>query len=268
MSVAVMLRDDNVAKIRHLFATEHLELLIDAIAAGTSPAQVWCDDLASPRCALVWDGAHNVYLVGAVDRPDQWRRLFDVEVAPVARGTLKLHVSEAATSSVFGGDALPRRERVLYRGGRGVDASRLENLPTGFEISSINERFADLAALRNAADVIAEIESCWTTLAAFQQRGFGFCAHDAEQIVCWCTAEYVSASRCGIGIETVATHRGQGFATRTATAFAQDCLARRVVPYWDAWTSNLPSVAVAQKLGFRVAETYTVLVVDAADLRP
>lgn len=54
------------------------------------------------------------------------------------------------------------------------------------------------------------------------------------------------------------THRGHGFATLTASAFAGHCAERGVIPHWDAWSDNLPSVAVAEKLGFRKIETYSV----------
>lgn len=67
----ISLPHGDVTRIRHLFAAEHLALVIDAVIAGNSPARVWADDPAAPQTAMVWDGAHSLYLAGAVDHQRQ-----------------------------------------------------------------------------------------------------------------------------------------------------------------------------------------------------
>jgi RimJ/RimL family protein N-acetyltransferase len=247
-----------------LFDSEHLALVVDAVIAGNSPAQVWADDSAAPRAALVWDRTHSVYLVGAVDRPHEWRNLFERQIMPAIGGVLRAHVAGVDAETVFAGYPLQRRERVFYRGARPAIIDWRQPLPAGFRISEINDRFAELGTLHTIGDVIEEIESFWRSVADFHRSGFGFAAHDDETIVCWCTAEYVSDGRCGIGIETVAPYRGRGFATLTASAFVEHA----VTPHWDAWTSNLSSVAVAVKVGFDKVETYSILVGNFADIEP
>ena len=64
--------------------------------------------------------------------------------------------------------------------------------------------------------------------------------------------------KLGIGIETLPAYQGRGFATLTATAFLQYGCARGLTPYWDAFTSNAPSLAVAEKVGFVKAADYSV----------
>ncbi|MFD7159840.1 GNAT family N-acetyltransferase [Kribbella sp. NPDC059898] len=135
-------------------------------------------------------------------------------------------------------------------------------LPAGFHISAIDDRFSELSNLSNWSEVVAEIESCWRSVREFRRTGFGFVTHDAETVVCWCTAESVSDRKCGIGIETVAPYRDRGFATQTAARFLEQCAERGLVPFWDAWRANLPSVAVANKLGLQEAETYSVHVCE------
>jgi len=76
--------------------------------------------------------------------------------------------------------------------------------------------------------------------------------------VCWCTAEYVSDRKLGIGIETLPAYQGRGFATLTAAAFVQLCCARGLMPHWDAFQSNAPSLAVARKVGFEPVAEYAV----------
>ena len=262
----VLVRD--VARVRHLFGAEHLGFVLDAIIAGNSPAHVWADDLAMPRTALVWDGAHSLYLAGAVDQPEVWRELFDREVASAQPDFLKAYVTDAAAGTVFTGWPLERRERVLYRGTRAAIAGWAERVPAGFHISAIDHQFTALRALANFAAVVEEIASCWKSVDDFRRSGFGFVAHDAETIVSWCTAEYVSDRQCGTGVETVSTYGGRGFATLTASAFLDHCLEHGLTAHWDAWTSNLASVAVAEKVGFRKVGTYSIFVAAAPGPRP
>lgn len=146
--------------MRHLFAGEHLEFVLNAMIAGNTPARMWTDDPAAPGTALIWDGVHSVYLAGTIDRPELWRRLFDREIASAAPGLLKLYVPEAAIGTVFAGHPLRRRERVLYRAGRPAFTDRPRRMPAEFSVSPIHERFAELRPLANFSAVVEEIESC------------------------------------------------------------------------------------------------------------
>jgi RimJ/RimL family protein N-acetyltransferase len=88
-----------------------------------------------------------------------------------------------------------------------------------------------------------------------------------RQIVCWCTAEYVSCGWCGIGIETIQAYQRRGLATATATAFLAHCAAHGIQPHWDCWANNVPSVRVAEKVGFALVEEYEVHCGRIEDLR-
>jgi hypothetical protein len=262
----ISLPSSDAHRIRRLFGAEHLTFVIEAIIAGHSPARIWVDDRAGPETALIWDGAHCVYLAGPADASDWWEATFLREIAPAAPSLIKLYAGEALSKPArLPGFTFQRRDRVLYRldrPARRVDASRLDwpALPAGFTITEIGAGFDELGALENFAGVESEIGSCWNSIADFRKTGFGFCVHDSESIACWCTAEYVSAGQCGIGIETVAGSRRRGFATAATQAFATHCAASRITPHWDAWADNFPSVAVAEKTGFRKIESYSILV--------
>ena len=247
-------------RIRHLFEAEHLALVIDAMAVGNSPATAWVDSRARPQAAAIWDGAHSLYIEGAADRAGEFSAAISRHVARARPGLVKVYASEAAAGAALRGRPLDRRERVFYRAGERQIPCRSSRLPAGLRISSIGDEFRLLSALGNFDDVEAEIESCWPSLDDFRRAGFGFCAHDGEAVVCWCTAEYVSVGRCGIGIETVPAYRGRGVATLTASVFVEHCAARAITPHWDSWSGNAPSVAVAEKIGFRKLETYSVFV--------
>src|SRR5262249_18802003 len=162
----------------------------------------------------------------------------------------KADVPDAVATTVLPGRRLDRRPRRFYRApdlSGGPAPSTAETTPD-LRISEINQCFGRLVGLANIADVVAEIEYMWPSLDAFHDGGFGFVAHDASTTAAWCTAEYVSPGRCGIGIETVAAFRRRGIATATARAFLAHCTTLGLTAHWDAWASNQPSIAVAERI--------------------
>ena len=156
----IVLPHRDIRRIRHLVGGQHLSLVIDAVIAGNSPARVWADDRAEPRTAMVWDGAHWIYLVGASDHHEACREVFERDIAPAGRGIFMLYATEAAARTVVADFPLDRRERVFYRGERpAVNAWQLR-MPAGFRVSAIRDHLPELAMLSNFAAVTAEIGSC------------------------------------------------------------------------------------------------------------
>lgn len=256
-------------KARGLFEGPHLRLVIDAVSAGNSPGRVWVDDRAYPRTALMWDDAHCWYLAGATENAatiGELARLFAESLAPEAAArdarVFKVYYTapagERAIGEIFGNAALRKLERVFYTFERPQVPGWNERIPPGFNMRPIDAGMLRETTLKNLPDLRAEIESCWNSVGDFLENGFGYCLLHGDEIVCRCTAEYVSAGKCGIGIETAEGYRERGFATLTAAAFVEHCVARGVTAHWDAWKANLPSIAVAEKVGFRKTVEYAV----------
>ena len=100
----------------------------------------------------------------------------------------------------------------------------------------------------------------WPSFETFLDRGFGFTMLDGTSVVCWCTAEYVSEGKCGIGIETIEAYQRRGIATVVTGEFVRHALASGVNPHWDCWASNTPSVRVAEKMGFADMHDYKIAI--------
>ncbi|HET7015357.1 MAG TPA: GNAT family N-acetyltransferase [Streptosporangiaceae bacterium] len=258
----ISLPNSDAHRIRQLFGAEHLSFVIEAMITGHSPARIWVDD-PDPTTALIWDGAHCVYVAGPADKGGQWQEVFRHQIARSAPSLIKLYLGEAAACDPtlrLPGYTLKQRERVLYRLDQPAKRIAPPPLPTGFTITEIGAGFDELGALDHFDEVEGEIGSCWNSIEDFRRAGFGFCVHDRRSIACWCTAEYVSTGQCGIGIETVPQCRRRGFATAATHAFLTHCAAHQITPHWDAWSDNTPSIAVAENTGFRKIETYSILV--------
>ena len=265
----IRLERQEYQKVRPLAGQPHLSLALDAVAEGNSPAMVWVDDRVQPSAAYLWDKAHCHFLVGDASTPaftQAVRELVRQEIAPqmLAQGKafLKVHYSSADWEEQIGAmyetAELVRRERLFYALDHLAKPDWRTGVPSGFSVRQIDagllatDRLQGIEILRN------EIETGWYSAEDFLHTGFGFCLLRKNEIVTWCTAEYVSDGRCGIGIETAVEHMRRGFASVTASAFVEHAAAQGITPHWDSWKANLPSVAVAKKVGFRRISEYAV----------
>jgi RimJ/RimL family protein N-acetyltransferase len=264
-----LLRSTDYADVRALFHGTYLKLVIDSVIAGNSVGSLWVDAPAQPQSALLWDNGACFYLVGRADNPTfngRLAQLFSTDLAPRARArgidVLRILYSSAEWEShldvVFPTLPLTRRPRVVYSLGGLKFPDWRSKLPTGFQIRPIDQILLADATLGNLPDLTQKIKNYWSSQTHFLQQGFGFCLVGDGQIICRCTAEYVSLGKCAIGIATAAPYRQQGFATLTASAFIESCLVRQIVPYWDAWQRNTASAATAEKIGLRKVQDYTI----------
>ena len=264
-----LLKPNEIARIRPLTQHPHLALVIDAIVAGNSPAKVWVDDRAQPGSAYLWDRAHCHFLLGDFGKPafiQSVRDLVRQEIAPEVlaqgRAFLKVHYSSAdwedQISTVFDAAELVRRERVFYALDRLAKPDWRASVPSGFSVQQIDVDLLATDRLRGIEILRTEIQTGWHSVEDFLHTGFGYCLLRENEIVTWCTAEYVSAGKCGIGIETAVEHMRRGFGTITASAFVEHAASKGITPHWDSWKMNLPSVAVAHKVGFRLISEYAV----------
>ena len=100
----------------------------------------------------------------------------------------------------------------------------------------------------------------WRSEKQFNTHGFGSIAVLGNAIICFCTAEYVGRTRCGIGIATDDRYQRQGVATAVTAHFVREARARGLTPCWECDATNTASVRVVEKAGFvwQVDETYWI----------
>jgi RimJ/RimL family protein N-acetyltransferase len=105
----------------------------------------------------------------------------------------------------------------------------------------------------------------WRSATAFERDERGFCLVRGDELVGWCASEYTCQPKpkgpraCELGIYTCEGYRRRGFATLTAAATVERCLAEGITHIgWHCWASNLGSAATARKVGFELAADYPV----------
>jgi RimJ/RimL family protein N-acetyltransferase len=176
---------------------------------------------------------------------------------------LKIYAADAQweqTAAMLLQPLHPRlRQRSLYTLKLPTKEAKARELPQGFRVQPIDHNLLYQQTLTYHSQVLEEIESCWTSVEQFGREGFGFWViTERNEVVCWCTAEYVSPGKCGIGIETIEAYQERGLATVTAHAFLQHALSLGWQIYWDTWQGNIPSVRIAENFGFQKQVDYPV----------
>ncbi|MBL7201886.1 MAG: GNAT family N-acetyltransferase [Anaerolineae bacterium] len=256
-----------VAEIRG-YATPYpgpqLEMVIASIAEGNTRAQLW---MAAPpggaASALLWDQGNNVFYLsgdlGAQEVTNGLALLIREEIAGRARAGGLAHFKVHALSPSSGrplhalfGCVLRKVPKLFFALGEHEALSVPPPTLKDVRFLAIDADLLQRENLENLERVRAEVEWMWPSLERYVERGFGCAALCGEAVVSWCTAEYVSVGRCGMGIETVPVFRNKGVGTGAAARFAETCLDRGIIPHWECDRGNVASIRVAEKLGFAV----------------
>jgi GNAT superfamily N-acetyltransferase len=246
----------------------YFHIVLKAIAEGNTSGRLWVDNPATPNTLLMWDEGPILGLAGDTSNSrfnEDLATLVSRQIAPaLAHGHhgFKMFYTngwEEGAAHIFKNAQVQKRDRVISI----FDTLKVEhwkdNIPAGCSVRQINLELLASESLENLDTLKEEIACCWTSVAHFLDKGLGFCVVTGGKIASWCTAEYASGTDRGIGIETVEEYQGRGFATLTACAFVEHCLSKGLTPYWDAWKSNIPSLALADKVGFKKIRDYPVI---------
>ncbi|HEX5690290.1 MAG TPA: GNAT family N-acetyltransferase [Roseiflexaceae bacterium] len=264
MQSLVELPTNDIIGYAEHFAGPHLDMVVASIAEGNTAAQLWQIEHDAGLSFLLWDKGNNVlYLAGAPLAEAAiggLAELFETFIRPrtlaAGRPYFKARAiaphNERCLPDLFRGVAL-REAPTLFFSLPG-DTTLPTNALEGIQFVPIDRSLlgGDFA---NREPVVEEIGSMWPSLDRFFERAFGCAALEGARLVCWCTAEYLSSERCGIGIATEPAYQRRGIASATAARFCQMARERGIDPYWECGTWNGASVRVAEKVGFaRVAE--------------
>ena len=254
----------DLAGLKTHFPGPQLEMTVAAIRAGHTPARLWLGE----GLALLWDQGNNVFYLAQSDalQPGSDASLSALIAGPVReaarergrpyfRARALPPLTDDLLSAAFAPTSLHPVRKRFYRFTEPTPGPSPE--PSGVVFAPIDGLLLRSKGIANVDAVRGEIGFMWPSLQRFYTHGFGDAAIADRAIVCWCTAEYVSPTMCGIGIETVENYQQRGIATATALRFVRRALAQRVIPHWECDAENLPSVRVAEKVGFTLLEETT-----------
>ncbi len=94
----------------------------------------------------------------------------------------------------------------------------------------------------------------------FKEKGLGFVITHKSKVVSGASSYVIYDNGLEIEIDTKVDYRGKHLATACGAKLILECLDRNIYPSWDA--VDLRSVALAEKLGYKVDTPYLVYCYD------
>lgn len=241
--------------------------VVNAIIENNSPGCIYVDDTVAPKSAFVCTNAGFSYLVGSSQNEG-----FNLELKGFLENELfpKIKKSDDPTLIFYplsDGWEIPLknilgeqtfydlfRKQFTFNQNKFVQQSNWQDqIPAGFSLNPIDQDLLD--------NVRADMAP-WESPHAFLEKGFGFWLMKGEDIVSECSSVFSCDAAVEINIHTEEKYQRQGFAKITASAFVEECLARGLRPNWECWWDNVPSVSLAQKLGFEPICDHAVFLVE------
>jgi GNAT superfamily N-acetyltransferase len=243
------------------------DMVLASVVEGNTEAQLWYTSQPDNNVVcLLWDKGNNVfYLSGQLVLSETIKDLASLINTYVKEKAIKEGLSyfkvktlssslENSITDIFQNIPLHKTNKLFYT----FRAKRIMTIPNprseGIQYHPIDADFLEEGQFKNNHFVKSEIEWMWPSLERFREKGFGTAAVIDASIICWCTAEYVSKSKCGIGIEVVDEFQNKGIATATAAHFLEHCMNQNIVANWECDKDNIGSVRVAEKVGFEKTE--------------
>lgn len=271
-----LLTPDLYPSVAPLFHPLDLHLTIASTLAGLTPGKIAVDDPRSPASAALWFG-HKLFLAGECENQDFIRRLaayFNEQVFPQARQhgqeVFFVFIPHAGWKTqfpaLFGANfarqiEAPRQTYTFRAGVNSFDAAWREKIPAGMRLSPVDARLLARTHLKHMDYLTDETQSERTSVQDFLEHSFGVCLHNDETLVAWCLSEYNTGARCEVGIAAVDEYQRRGLGTLVGSAFIEEALNRGIREIgWHCWTRNLPSAALARRVGYSLEQDCEITV--------
>ena len=254
-----LLAPEQYDRVQPIFASmAEVHLNTAAVLSGDCPGQAYADNPDAPRTALIvaddcyylagdthnqaCNAALNAFLPG-----ETYFILFcDTELwRPALDGLLQHKYAVPGTRRyyVFEQPLLPDWPA---------------RVPEGFSVEKVDAALL-ARGLQHTDGLLEGITCTWRTLDLFYQKGFGSCLVHGDEVAAWSLCDFVSGSRCEIGVNTRREYRRLGLGTLAAAATASYAAARGLTAIgWHCWANNAGSVGIAEKVGFALANHYDV----------
>jgi RimJ/RimL family protein N-acetyltransferase len=255
-------------KVRGLFTPLRYNLVVDSVLDGNTPAWVFADDGASPRVSLMWDRQDAMLLAGSSYDPEpgpDLAALLGERIIPDARArgipALSLHFAPDEWVQPLATTLAPWHATTARRRFYHCPPSKVigwqPRVPAGCSVRRIDAEL--LCGNRENADQVAGwVRSFWHSDEDFLRLGFGYCLLVGDVVASWCLTVFASGQEREMGVATVQSYRRRGLAAIVASATLEHCLSTGYTPHWHCWEDNLPSRALAERIGFTDPVTYSV----------
>ena len=245
------------------------QLEAKAIIEGVNPGRVFVDHVDAPTSGLIWLGNDDGFIFIGDENNDAFNNelntFLDQTIKPDAllgglqwfEGVGNHPKWNQTIEKVFNTRPLGSWNQRVYTLQKSDYTYTSEVvIDQAYRVVKLTTALYENKEIANIDFLHSKILEFWSSPEAFFQQGIGYAVLSQNEVASICFSGFVVENFHCIDIETVKSHQGKKLAQRIAQAFAEDCLQHNLVPYWDCMESNKPSVAVAEKIGFKRAFDY------------
>ncbi|OEH91966.1 GNAT family N-acetyltransferase [Bacillus solimangrovi] len=238
-----------------------------SIIENNNSGAIFVDDVSKPKTALVWNqGMRGFYFIG-----DHENKLFlekitsfienDITMFLKEKGINHFEVSgttsewEETTEDLFCHKNLRNWSQVIYSLNRKnhINSSSVENKYKIYSLGDEKVNYQEFSNWTYYNDVLTDF---WGDITKLLNKGNCYYAVDGLEIIGICYSGFVTSNTKTIGLETDEKYRNQGIGYHLAMNCISDILDEGKLLWWDCMKENLPSIALAEKLGFVKKEEY------------
>ncbi|WP_336780849.1 GNAT family N-acetyltransferase [Paenibacillus illinoisensis] len=266
-------------KVKHLTdSCRNIE--VRAVMSGLNPGRIYVDDATNITAALIWiQGQSGFQLIGDAKSAPFRKELHGFMKKHIEPELLNLHMQSVEISVTDG-----HWEEVLQKmsGSRDVagdiqhvflsssvkgwmntiSQTACSSLYTSqyedVKVLSIEEALLKEKLLNQLSLLKDKISHFWITAEDFLKYGFGYIAVHNDDIASVCLSAFVADGMHAIDIETIEVYRRRNYGALVVLAYAEECKARGVHPYWDCSPSNTGSIRLAKGIGLSLDFNYKV----------
>lgn len=236
-----------------------------SIIERNNPGTIFVDDIETPQVALVWNqGMKGFYFIGNCKNKrflDDINKFIDTDIASFLNEK-NIDYFECSTTSkkwdkmiekIFEQKGLESWEQLIYFWD---ENKKLEQVESKYTIYSLKDRNIQPVHFSNWDYYEKVLKDFWDDVKLLKEKGNCYYAVDRNEIIGVCYSGFVTSKYKTIGIETDEKYRKQGVAYHLALRCIVEILEEEMLPWWDCTKANIPSVKLAEKLGFLKHQEY------------
>lgn len=242
-----------------------------AVVEGVNPGRIFVDNINAPTSGVVWLGNNDGFFFIGNERNERFNNelnhFVDTVITPEAKkvgltwfeGIGDHHKWDDTIKRVFANRHLGSWKQRVYTLEKNDYKSNFNlMIEEGYDIVKMSEALFENKdkSIKNIDFLHSQIAETWSSPDTFLHKGVGYCVIYKNEIVSICFSNFVVDNIHSIAIETLEEQQGKKLAQKVASAYVEDCMRNNFIPYWDCMESNKPSIAVAERIGFRMKFHY------------
>jgi GNAT superfamily N-acetyltransferase len=269
----------DLAVLQSFFQPFRFTIAVEALLEGSLNGSIWMDNLTHPTFVVLWDFADGVYIISLEKTSEHLNilgALFQDEIIPQAERQHEAPMfviyilpehNENEIRGLFDSRWIISKQKASFYEFPHTEfpsKHKVHRLPPSLESNLMDMDLLWDSSIKNIGILIEEIESDWGSIENFLAHSFGYYIKDLNNntLVSWVLVENIARSCAEFAIETDEQYQRQGLAQFAAQEMIKYTLERGLVPHWYCFQSNVPSVGLVEKLGFRKMHDFEVHVIQ------